>query len=391
MATLAGDFDLLPNELILYISFMLPITDVMALRDASYLSLPVLQSRIKPSRYLQNKGPFVHTENLFKVMATHNALLSGSRALDYFIPGSTTESSDWDFYVPSTPSSVIVVKMALEHSGVRFQTCLSRAVDIMRKQSAATLSRGQIVSIAYEAYYSQPIFCSEEHMLIVGCILREYPMLSDMSVHLRLNGSIRWIEGIFPISIQKNGATSVVQSPENDLDNYSGSLSAKVIHGVSRKRGREVPVQLIVGKIDPRRDFGSDQFPPTVFKSIFSFYASHVQCMLTKDAALHMYYTLALSKMAYRWFVPEIIQNKAEAAVQKYISRGYQFINAGTENNLRSAQDRDACYIDFGGSGTACLQQIKGLRWYHNGEDIKQLPRIEKVIAPELVYFGIVN
>lgn len=158
MVTLAGNFDRLPNELILYISFMLPITDVMAFRDASYLSLPILRNRIKPSRYLQNRGPFIHTENLLEVMATHNAVLSGSRALEYFIPGSTTESSDWDFYVPSTPSSVMGVKMALEHSGVRFQTCLSRAANIMRKESAATLSRGHIISIAYEAYYSQPTF-----------------------------------------------------------------------------------------------------------------------------------------------------------------------------------------------------------------------------------------
>jgi hypothetical protein len=391
MATLAGSFNVLPNELILYISFMLPITDVIALRDASYLSIPILQSRIKPSRYLQSRGPFVGTENLFNVMETHNAVLSGSRALEYFIPGSTGTFSDWDFYVPSTPSSVAAVKTALEHSGVEFQTCLSRAANIMRKESAAILSRGHIVSIAYEAYYSQHTFWSKEHILIVECILKRYPMLSDISVHLRLNGSIRWIEGILPLLIPRDGATSVAQSMENDLDNYSGRLAAKVIHGVAWKRGKEVPVQLIVGKIDPRKDFTSDHFPPTVFKSIFAFYASHVQCILAKDAAPHMYYTLALNKRAYRWFVPEIIQNKAEAAVQKYILRGYQFIKAKTKSNLRSAQDEEACYIDFSGSSTTCVQQIKGLRWHHNGEDIKQLPRIEKVLAPELVYFGLLN
>jgi hypothetical protein len=362
VATLAGNFNSLPNELILKIAFILPITDIIALRDASYFLLPILQSRIKPSSYLRSRGPFSNTENLIKVIAAHNAVLSGSRALDYFIPGSTSESSDWDFYVPSTPSSVIAVKTALKYLGFQFQTYLSRAVNIIRKESSVTLGRGHIISIAYKAYYSQHTFWSKEHTLLVGYILKRYPVLGNISLQLQPNSSIRWIDSIFPTTIYKDGTTSVVQSSENNLDNYSDSLSAKVIYGLAYMQGQEVPVQLIVGRIDPRRDISSNHFPPTVFKTIFSFYASHVQYILTKDTALYIYYTLALRKRAYRWFVPEIIYNKAEAAVQKYISRGYQFITAETESNLRSAQDKDTYYIGFSGSSTAGVQQIKGLR-----------------------------
>ncbi|KAH6705908.1 hypothetical protein EV126DRAFT_179272 [Verticillium dahliae] len=66
----------------------------------------------------------------------------------------------------------------------------------------------------------------------------------------------------------------------------------------------------------------------TVLRSLFSFYASHVQCFLAKHAAFHMYYKLALEKTAYQWQVPECVRETADAAVHKYQSHGYELKTA---------------------------------------------------------------
>lgn len=59
-----------------------------------------------------------------------------------------------------------------------------------------------IVSIAYEAYVLLSTYLvSEEHISIVGWILKRYPILSDMSVHLRAQG-----DGVsyFSVSVKKD-------------------------------------------------------------------------------------------------------------------------------------------------------------------------------------------
>lgn len=37
---------------------------------------------------------------LLRMMTTSNSILSGSRALEFFVPGYVSEDSDWDFFVP---------------------------------------------------------------------------------------------------------------------------------------------------------------------------------------------------------------------------------------------------------------------------------------------------
>jgi hypothetical protein len=166
-----------------------------------------------------------------------------------------------------------------------------------------------------------------------------------------------------------------------------------VLYGVAQKKDMTVSVQLVVGSMDPRKLSITDPLARTVFKSIFSFYASHVQCILTKHVAFHMYYQLALQKSAYKWSVPEVLREKAEAAVQKYVSRGFVFQTV-PEGNLehRSALDDGSVLIELSHREAyqPPLSQIKAMQWSHR-DGITQILLNSSVIHARhrLLDFGI--
>ena len=90
--------------------------DQLSLREAlqaSYVShswhtllLPYLQSRYCISRYLDC---FPDSKSALKIMRETNTVLSGSRALAYFVPSIRrhVQSSDWDFYVPESNRELV--------------------------------------------------------------------------------------------------------------------------------------------------------------------------------------------------------------------------------------------------------------------------------------------
>ncbi|KAF4467875.1 hypothetical protein FALBO_5245 [Fusarium albosuccineum] len=330
--TPTGLFELLPNETILQISSLLPIADVVCLKRATHGLMPVLAERIDPARYFQSTGPFADSAELLEVMARHGAVLSGSRALEYFVPGSSTNDSDWDFYVPPILPSIVAVKNALEKS-----------------------------------------------------------------VHVRENGSVGWMSGLIPIFIREGGRVTFSQPHEEITNEYPETIAAKVLSGTARRNGRAVPVQLVVGAIDPRMTSITDGLSQTVFGSILSFYGSHVQCILSKHVALHLYYRLASEKSAFRWQVPEAIRQRAEDAVEKYVTRGFRFMTASDNEEewaFRSAQDNDSFLIELDANQhyLPALSQVKDLRWCHAGEMIQMASQPRTIDSRhELLRFGIVS
>ncbi|KAH7248332.1 hypothetical protein B0J15DRAFT_400868 [Fusarium solani] len=394
--TPTGLFELLPNETILHLAGLLPIADVVSLKRATHDLLPVLAERIDPSRYLQSTGPFADSPELLEVMARHGAVLSGSRALEYFVPGSSTNDSDWDFYVPPILPSIIAVKKALEKSGVTFESSLESAARKLREKSGVILSQNQIVSIAYEAFFNKSSW-SMEQKIVINSVRYMYPALRDMTMHVRENGSVGWMGDLIPIFIREGGRVTFLQPHEEITHGYPENVASKVLSGTAHRNGSAVSVQLVVGTIDRRMTSITNGLSQTVFGSILSFYGSHVQCMLSKHIALHLYYRLASGKSAFRWQVPEAVHRRAEDAVEKYVTRGFRFITAsdnGGEWTFRSAQDNDSYLIEFDTREhyVPTLSQIKDLRWCHMGEMIQMSSQPKTIDSRhELLRFGIVS
>ncbi|KAF4463413.1 hypothetical protein FALBO_9758 [Fusarium albosuccineum] len=394
--TPTGPFELLPNEIILQLVALLPMADVVSFKHATHNLMPVLAERIDPSRYLQSTGPFANSPELLEVMARHGAVLSGSRALEYFVPGSSTHDSDWDFYVPPVLPSIMAVKNALENSGVTFESNLESAARKLREKSAVILSPNQIISIAYEAFFNKSSW-SMEQQIVINSVRYMYPALKDMTMHVRENGSVDWMSDLVPIFIREGGRATFLQRDEEITYGYPETIAAKVLSGTARRNGRAVSVQLVVGAIDPRMTSIADGLSQTVFGSILSFYGSHVQCILSKHVALHLYYRLASEKSAFRWQVPEAIRQRAEDAVKKYASRGFRFMTASDKEEewtFRSTQDSDSFLVELDAREhyLPALSQIKDLRWCHMGEMIQMSSQPRTVDSRhELLRFGILS
>lgn len=146
----------LPQETVLEILDFMPIKDVVSLRDAlSNSSLAqehlrrCIKTRLSPVNYLE-QGPFYIATQLLDVMSQHDAVVSGSKALAFLVPGSDSPESDWDIYVPPNRTAVVAVKITLEASGVRFETSLTAAGKLLRDNLTVTLDKRQITSIILE-------------------------------------------------------------------------------------------------------------------------------------------------------------------------------------------------------------------------------------------------
>ena len=108
------------NEVVQVIIAYLPLQDAINLREACYDGVRLPLERIDTCTYLQKSGPFANAEQLLCAMSQHHCILSGSRALEFFVPGSCLSDSDWDFYMPYHLPSVLAVKTAFEQAGVSF-------------------------------------------------------------------------------------------------------------------------------------------------------------------------------------------------------------------------------------------------------------------------------
>ncbi|KAL6406256.1 uncharacterized protein AUP68_10426 [Ilyonectria robusta] len=256
-----GLFGWFPSELIFTLLQLLPISDVLSLRRATYELMPVFHKRISPSEYLQINGPFTDASGLLEEMSMHGAVLSGSRALEWFVPGSISEISDWDFYVPPIPAAIQGVKNALERSGVRFESCLSYATRKLKHQPSIILSRNDVFSVAYEASLS-PYQESPEQDTLVRALIKAFPVLKHVSSYVRPDGSAKWIDDISPVSISKDGSVAHVQ-PQEMIDTYPyARFVEKVLHGTAKRQGKVIQLkeEKQLGWAEIRRRF-AQRFP----------------------------------------------------------------------------------------------------------------------------------
>jgi hypothetical protein len=187
------------------------------------------------------------------------AVLSGSRALDWYVPGSAENNSDWD-----------LVKEALERSGVRFKTCPNHAIDDLSSKGFTILNKDQILSFVFN--YSLVELQRKDLLLIkiIKCIWKMYPSLESESILDYTQWKYqRRTPDITPIIVETNGNVSRWLEDE-DIYNL------KVIQGYVGEES--IGVQLILTPTDQSALSGNAL--QSVFESIVKFNASHVQCFL---------------------------------------------------------------------------------------------------------------
>ncbi|KAK7417578.1 hypothetical protein QQZ08_011583 [Neonectria magnoliae] len=289
------------------------------------------QSRIDPIAYFSKTFKFPAT--LMAAMFDSSCFLSGSRALEWFVPGSTRPDSDWDFYVPGYKESVADMVRALTLCGVSWQLEADSMVSRLWEDGSVVVDAS--VMMALSSWHKEDIECGP----MLNDILRgfeKFPMKSG--------------ERAYKISLDGEGGGGILFTPEEKDElpvrqaatEYADPLGQpfNILRGTVSTASGDQKVQLIIGCF-----FSGAK---TSLSFIKDFYASHVQCFTSGWCASHMYFHDASRKRAILWH-SSTKSRAVEKAVQKYQNRGFQFyLETATYPTIRRFRDSETLLLDFG-------------------------------------------
>jgi len=287
-----------------------------------------IAERWNPAVYLsqhfrdgQNRGAGI---SLLQTMTNCGMILSGSRALEYFLGGLADESSDWDFYVPAVGRNVYMAIKGLEDVGVVFQTTLDRVKRKMEARKAnIVLTFPDLVALQIErAEHSDDQVVQR---LLPHETLRE---MMDWMVHQRYAR----LQLVGEEYVLKEEPDRTFHSDDRGHDTDSYDRGMVIIHGVTKGNVDHdiapTKVQLIVdhrGSFWREGDVNVLEGASSVYSSILRFHSSVVQCFLTGFAAAHLYHTSLDDNKAIAWDLAQesaIVQSTSRQAIVKYTARG---------------------------------------------------------------------
>lgn len=271
-------------------------------------------------------------------MFDSGCIISGSRALDFFVPGSATVDSDWDFYIPGYKESVADMVHALSASGVTWNS--------EGDAISTTLSQNKTVRVkrtVLESLYSwiSNMGPTEGSGLMGERLQKVLSAFDDISGAEFAEWYLITQDSTGRISVEPN-QSDAHQSQDNALSYHdSAGKEFSMMRGTIQTKTGPQSVQLIIGchysGIRSCLSFMKD------------FYASHVQCFISGWCASHMYYYHASSKKPVRWESSYYPNNKpVEKAIRKYRQRGFEFSRADSmEPTIRRFKDSEALFLDF--------------------------------------------
>ncbi|KAF9763301.1 hypothetical protein IL306_003171 [Fusarium sp. DS 682] len=331
------------------------------------------RARTNPLNYLSRT--FRYAVTLLSVMFDTGCVISGSRALDFFVPGSANSDSDWDFYVPGYKESVADMMSVLSLCGVTWELNADRiASDFLRDGRVEVHSN---VLDVFSSWISPGV---------------ETGILNE-TVHEIVVAFMRMRSGIPRAGtyiISRDHCNDIIIEPNVDEGCYIEGLT-----GYETSSGE--PFSMICGSIQTPQGAQSVQLIigchyrgiRSCLSFIKEFYASHVQCFIGGWCAAHMYYYHASNRDATIWGGKH--STKAiEKAIEKYRDRGFSFHDAAyTEPSVRRFDDMNSMFLDYGDVYRSFLrksnlemfdkwiaerrQNIKVIHWVEFGNGIKEI------------------
>jgi hypothetical protein len=191
-------------------------------------------------------------------------VLSGSRALEYFVPGSTTPHSDWDFYVPGYKESVYEMINALTRCGVLWHLEADSIAKGLLENGYALIATGALKCLSSWTRGMEPY----EGSRLLGEDV--YKIVQEFQHHCENQSLVQTYKASFTPqgNVELEPAGPEVATNTCNYDNTDGGVFS-ILHGhIETPQGSE-SVQLIIGSCWSNIR-GCMSF-------IKSFYASHVQ------------------------------------------------------------------------------------------------------------------
>lgn len=329
----------IPQEILDRITSNLNIGDTV--KACAAKSSVAVEDRVDPRRYLREA--FTHPDYLMACMTDVGCVISGSRALEYFEPGSTAETSDWDFLIHSDLLSLLYMLSALEYSGVTWDIDTEKFTRLMdgkqghtetlftyELQRAYMYCDGRNEMPAMENVARVPVRDKDEENLI-RCIYAKYRDLITAEPHsgvrrprdtitvtrTAVSYGHNAVDAAFHVELGDVTKNSVFDGYRWDEDFGS------ILRGRTSDSTGNQTVQLIV--CSPKRGFRSSTCE-TPMERITSFYASHVQCFISGWCAVQLFPKESSERTAFLWTDP-IADPTVGPAIEKYESRGFTFMD----------------------------------------------------------------
>lgn len=303
-------FSSLATELLQQIFDYLPIHDSRSVKDAySHNQLhdkfkKIYGERISIVRYFNNYG--IDGKSVMKILAESHAVVVGSRALEFFVPGYATGESDWNFYVPPSKYFQYHFFKSMESQGVEWQEL-------------------------YEVLYRQ-VIQKMGHMTLTNknlslCIHK----LKTMDLDDWESAALHDIEESYQLLVDDvvgiNDATILMLFYEDDD-------MVKVSTGPGRSERREYNRltdafgQWKLGRMTYSINISFGQYAISNHKSIMhTIPVSSHQCFISGFGAQHMYGIAASKNIAYRWENKMMLEDRLSPMNPEISSPFGQIIN----------------------------------------------------------------
>jgi hypothetical protein len=293
-----------------------------------------------PFEYL--RPHFKYPEVLLATMADTGSILSGSRALDFFKPGSCGPDSDWDFYIPGCESSVAKMMSALRLCGVEFniiwrdvELLIDSAVGYTVKTTFRDLRDACALYESVMAEEPLPIFAlldgrvARNCMRIITAIHHSaadmLKVSTDSSCHADVTVQKTNMEnGKLHLSIELSNIAFNGRSgneTQNTFTYYDYGKNMCVIPGNIQIGAKSIPVQIII--VCPQRAQSEMRLVPTL-DILTRFYGSHVQCFISGWFAGQLFPEYTDRMESIEWNTDQ--GPPSQRAKEKYRQRGYSFL-----------------------------------------------------------------
>lgn len=317
------------------------------------------------SRYL--KETLGYGNELLVILSKCFAYISGSRSLEFFVPGCVDDTSDLDIYVPNLTSMGKAMRM-LSGLGVKWH---SLADEI---RTCATAKTGSVL-LASSSLFS----LRSSGTLQQICNETSLQLADSLNVHT---------SGMIIVNVKDN---TLRTSYAGDRTGYAEPIVSGVINGTFYHKGKEIKVQLMC----ERRANGV-----TGIDGLSKYHSSCVQSFIGGHMACHLYGKMTSKKLTYGWsenandieyriqpFYEACIDDIAEHGVtyivpawRKYESRGFRYIQppTPTKRQRRTLFDENCVTVEYFdevrapvGVSAGYYSSMKDVWWHQDDIDIQ--------------------
>lgn len=309
--------------------------------------------RLSVTRYLENN--FGHADELLEMLSKSFGYISGSRSLEFFLPGSATEESNWDFYSGNYAGFSFMLRK-LEGLGVTWKTVEEKVTDCLRDPSTS-------IMVGFNQL-RRLIDSGELHEIASNNSLT-FTGKDDVCMNKYNFTAITVVDGRVKVSL-----CDFTNKTHRDR-NYCAFAE-----GVRYFKGKSTKIQLMC--------YGGNAIIGCPL-AIFRFHSSCVQSFIGPYICAHLYGKESFSKISRPWFswgdvctrtgVKHNISSvgsckscpRGGCITSKYINRGFRYYKSKKEDAVtRSGSDDKVvlCDIDIHTNAPANVIELYKKHYY---------------------------